>query len=168
VNDFDRAARYAVKHGPQETRQWLFPRLDSQSAPRPGEPDRRCDTIMELVDEQKLTPPWACVIERFTEADAIDRTLEYVARLADCEPAWREALEGIMIKVSPFAEEIRQEARIEMARKHTREALEMRFPNQVPAALIERVNAETNLDKLERWHKLAITATLEAFQQGMG
>jgi hypothetical protein len=92
VNDFDRAARYAVKHGPAETRSWLFGRLsprlryggwlDSQSAPRPGEPDRRCDTIMQLLDEQELTPPWACVIELFTEADAdaIDRTLQYLGR----------------------------------------------------------------------------------------
>jgi hypothetical protein len=27
MNDYDRAARYAVKHGPDETRSWLFPRL---------------------------------------------------------------------------------------------------------------------------------------------
>src|SRR5262245_57297993 len=27
VNDFDRAARYAVKNGPEETRRWLYPRM---------------------------------------------------------------------------------------------------------------------------------------------
>ena len=82
VNDFDRAARYVVKNGPQDALRWLLPRLpaslrysrwlDAQSAPRPGEPDRRCDTIMELDDQ--AGQPWACVVELFTEpdSDAID------------------------------------------------------------------------------------------------
>jgi hypothetical protein len=299
MNDFDRGARYAVKHGPAETRSWLFPRLaprlryggwlDSQSAPRPGEPDRRCDTIVQLVDEQELTPPWACVIELFTEADAdaIDRPLEYVARfrrelrhgphgrdrypfavalvfltkapgetrldmnlpgmeevglwfgprvldlsqedavahldaiehnklgrwllvwtplmkggntievarrwrtlaepdprlsemalladtfarLTECEGVWRDAMEGINMKTSPLwdeaREEGRQEERVKLTRKHTRGVLEARFPGQVPAAVIERINVETDFAKLERWHTLASTATLEKFQQGM-
>src|SRR3954451_551101 len=92
MNDFDRAGRYSVKHGPQETRRWVFPNapaelryrgwLDAQSAPRPGEPDRRCDTIVELADDEGLAPRWPCVIELFTEADsdAIDRAIEYVGR----------------------------------------------------------------------------------------
>jgi hypothetical protein len=87
VNDFDRAARHAVKASTAGTVRWLFPRLtasvgyhrwlEAQSAPRPGEPDRRCDTIAELTDDEGLIPPWACVIELFTEpdGDAIDRTL---------------------------------------------------------------------------------------------
>jgi hypothetical protein len=90
VNDFDRAARYAVKNGPQDAVRWLFPRLpaslsyrrwlDAQSAPRPGEPDRRCDTILELDDQ--AGQPWACVVELFTEpdSDAIDRAVEYLGR----------------------------------------------------------------------------------------
>ena len=89
------------------------------------------------------------------------------ARLAGCEATWLQALEGIMIKTVPFWDEVRDEARIKLTRKHTQDVLEMRFPNQVPAAVIERVNAETDLDKLDRWHKLAVTATLEAFQAGM-
>lgn len=92
MNDFDRAARCAVKECPSATMRWLFPRLkpgvryrgwlDAQSAPRPGEPDRRCDTIAELIDDEGLTTPWAAVIELFTEADsdAIDRAVEYVGR----------------------------------------------------------------------------------------
>jgi hypothetical protein len=241
---------------------------------------------MELVDEQKLTPPWACVIELFTEADAdaIDRTLEYLgrfrrelrhgpygrdryqfavalvfltgasretrldmnlpgmeevglwfgprvldlsgedavahldaieqnrlgrwllvwtplmkggqtldvarrwrtladpdtrlptmvflartfARLAECEDVWLEATEGIMIKTVPFWDEVRQEERIKLTRKHVRGVLEARFPGRVPPGVIERINAETDFDTLERWHVLASTATLEAFQQAMG
>jgi len=40
-------------------------------------------------------------------------------------------------------------------------------PGEVPAAGIKGLEAETDFDKLERWHKLAITATLEKFQQEM-
>lgn len=74
------------------TSRWLFPRaakvlrwsrwLDSQSAPQPGEPDRRCDTIAELVHREGLSHPRALVIELFTQADAeaLDRTGEYLWR----------------------------------------------------------------------------------------
>jgi hypothetical protein len=91
-NDYDRAARNAMKDDPEGNIRWLVPRLrrrlgfgrwlDSQSAPRPGEPDRRCDTIAELVDRRGTSLPWALVIELFTRADpdAIDRLLEYIGR----------------------------------------------------------------------------------------
>ena len=46
--------------------------------------------------------------------------------------------------------------------------LEARFPGQVPAAVIERIKAETNLAKLVMWGKLAGTAkTPEQFQGDM-
>jgi hypothetical protein len=92
VNDFDRGARHAVKLEPEGTKRLLFPRLkaslrferwlDAQSAPRPGEPDRRCDTIAQLIDDEGLIPPWVMIVELFTEADggAVDRAMEYVAR----------------------------------------------------------------------------------------
>ena len=59
-------------------RRWL----DSQSAPRPGEPERRCDTIFGLVHEGGLGVPWAAVLEAFTsaDADALDRLGEYLFR----------------------------------------------------------------------------------------
>jgi hypothetical protein len=92
MNDFDQAARFEVKGNPAAHIGWLFPRasrvmefhrwLDSQSAPRPGEPDRRCDTIAELIHREGLTHPRAVVIELFTaaDADALDRTGEYLWR----------------------------------------------------------------------------------------
>jgi hypothetical protein len=92
MNDFDQAGRFEVKGYPQAHLAWLFPRaarvmrwsrwLDSQSAPRPGEPDRRCDTIAEMVHQDGLTHPRAVVIELFTQADAeaLDRTGEYLWR----------------------------------------------------------------------------------------
>src|SRR5262245_14355280 len=92
MSDFDRATRHAVKLEPEGTKQLLFPRLsatlkwrkwhDAQSAPRPGEPDRRCDTIAELVDTEGAIPPWVMIVELFTEPDggAVDRAMEYVGR----------------------------------------------------------------------------------------
>ena len=92
MNDFDQAGRFEVKGNPRAHVGWLFPRasgvmrfarwMDSQCAPRPGEPDRRCDTIAELVHQEGLTHPRAVVIELFTQADAeaLDRTGEYLWR----------------------------------------------------------------------------------------
>jgi hypothetical protein len=92
MNDFDQAARYQVKNNAAAHLAWLFPNamrrmqfarwLDSQSAPRPGEPDRRCDTIAELTDRAGTSPPRAVVVELFTAADAeaLDRTTEYLGR----------------------------------------------------------------------------------------
>jgi hypothetical protein len=89
---FDAVSRHAVKLDPPGFLAWLLPNLepnwrfrrwlDPQSAPRPGEPDRRCDTIAELDDREQLNPPWAFVIELFTrpDPDALDRLLEYVGR----------------------------------------------------------------------------------------
>ncbi len=92
MNDFDQAGRFEVKGSPDAHLAWMFPGawkkltfsrwLDSQSAPRPGEPDRRCDTIAELVDRKRKSPPLACVVELFTgpDADALDRCGEYLWR----------------------------------------------------------------------------------------
>lgn len=94
MNDFDQAARYIVKADATGHVRWLFPKLqthlafarwlDSQSAPRPGEPDRRCDTIAELVDTTGASGPRALVMELFTDADAnaCSRTLQYLGRFA--------------------------------------------------------------------------------------
>ena len=94
MNDFDQAARFLLKADPAGHIRWLFPELDaslqfrkwldSQSAPRPGEPDRRCDTIAELYDTTGASEPRALVVELFTAADpdATPRTLEYVGRFA--------------------------------------------------------------------------------------
>lgn len=92
MNDFDQTARHAVKADPDGNLRWLFPKrspkvgfsrwLDSQSAPRPGEPDRRCDTLAESVHADGTRPPIVSVIELFTspDADALDRSLEYAGR----------------------------------------------------------------------------------------
>jgi hypothetical protein len=92
MNDFDQGGRFQVKSNGEAHVQWLFPRafvhlrfarwLDSQSAPRPGEPDRRCDTIAELVHREGLSHPRAAVIELFTapDSEALDRAVEYLGR----------------------------------------------------------------------------------------
>ena len=95
MNDFDQAARHGVKLKPAVVLSWLFPRLrqlrfarwhDSQSAPRPGEPERRCDTLAELIDPQGTSAPWTAVIELFTKADADaleDLAIPSVGRIAE-------------------------------------------------------------------------------------
>jgi hypothetical protein len=259
--------------------------LDAQSAPRPGEPDRRCDTIAELADDEGLAPRWACVIELFTEADsdAIDRSIEYVGRfrrelrhgphgrdkyqfavalifltgasaetrvnanlpgmeevgmwfgprvldlrgedgvahleaieqnrqargllawvplmkggqseetvrrwraqaeaepeiglrntlvdvaltfswLTDSRDVWMNGLEGLVQKHSPYVDEVR----MEMLQKTTIDALEVHFPGAIPPAVVEGVKAETDLTKLDRWHKLAVKADLASIQKDMG
>jgi hypothetical protein len=92
MNDFDRALRHAVKADPEGVLRWLFPNLsrrwrfvrwfDAQSAPRPGEPARRCDTIAELTDSEGTRQPRAVIVELFADpdSDADDRVLEYIGR----------------------------------------------------------------------------------------
>jgi hypothetical protein len=89
------------------------------------------------------------------------------ARQTGCEREWREAMEGITIGVSPFQDEARQQGDLRTQRRNTVEVLETRFPGQVPTAVLERIYAETKLDTLMRWHRAAITLTLEAFQEQM-
>jgi hypothetical protein len=93
VNVFDRAARYTMKLDPPGLFAWLLagsgPRLvfarwlDTQTIPFPGDPDRRCDTVSELVALDGSEPPWALVCESQTEPDSDlqDRLLEYLARV---------------------------------------------------------------------------------------
>jgi hypothetical protein len=93
VNVFDQAARYTMKLDPQALFAWLLAasgarlvfarRLDTQTIPFPGDPDRRCDTVAELVSLDGSEPPWALVCESQTEPDSDlpDRLLEYMARV---------------------------------------------------------------------------------------
>jgi hypothetical protein len=89
----DQTARFAVKLDPPGYLRWLlggagaelgFTRwLETQTIPLPGEPDRRCDTVAELIPADGLGPPWAVVVEIQTrpDPDMPDRLLEYLARL---------------------------------------------------------------------------------------
>ncbi len=93
LNVFDQAARYAIKLDPYGLLAWLllglggrlvFNRwLDTQTIPYPGDPDRRCDTVAELIPPDQGEPPWALILESQTEPDSDlpDRALEYLARL---------------------------------------------------------------------------------------
>lgn len=93
LNHYDQAARYAVKLDANGFLAWLLPGLDpdlrfarwldTQTIPFPGDPDRRCDTVAELVHASGLGPPWGQVLEQQTRPDPemLDRLLEYLARL---------------------------------------------------------------------------------------
>ena len=90
TNIYDQAGRFAVKLAPAGLLRWRLPRLDAdlifarwletQNIPFPGEPDRRCDTVAEMVSVSGQQPPWAFVIELQTEPEPSmqERELEYV------------------------------------------------------------------------------------------
>ena len=57
--------------------------LDTRTLPFPGEPDRTCDTVAELLDSTHGGRLWALVVEFQSEPEAaiLDRLLEYMIRL---------------------------------------------------------------------------------------
>ncbi len=91
--DLDQTARYALKIQPSEVMAWVladldadlaFGRwLDTETIAFPGEPNRRCDTVAELVSRSGQAPPWALVVEAEARprASILARVLEYRARL---------------------------------------------------------------------------------------
>jgi hypothetical protein len=73
-NVYDQAERFAIKRlDPAGFLRWLLWGLDpdlvfyrwleTQLAPFPGEPDRRCDCVVEFVSASGTQPPWACLVE---------------------------------------------------------------------------------------------------------
>jgi len=96
-NDFDKAGRACFKLDPPGMLRWLLPGLipacvfqrwaDARTIAFPGEPERTCDTVAELL--QAGNPPvwWLLVIELQSELDEemFGRLLEYLGRL------WRYA-----------------------------------------------------------------------------
>src|SRR5262249_34212292 len=59
--------------------------LDTQHAPFPGEPDRRCDCVAELVSQSHAQPPWACLVEPQGQwqTNFLSRAWQYVLMLHD-------------------------------------------------------------------------------------
>lgn len=91
-NIYDRYSRFTVKLDPDGFLRWLLRRpdpdlrfrrwLESQPAARPGEPERRCDTVAELQHASGRAPPWALLIELQIgpDPDMLERLLEYLGR----------------------------------------------------------------------------------------
>jgi len=104
-SEYDQAARYAAKHLDAEGfLRWLVPRamtvrvfrrfLDTRTLTFPGEPDRTCDTVAELDDQQGEAPPVALVIDfkARPESGSIPQLDEYGLRLYREVPAHRDPL----------------------------------------------------------------------------
>ena len=93
MGQFDQAARYTAKLDPVGILCRLLPGLDARlmfqgwldtrTLPFPGEPDRTCDTVAEMLDAAHLGRLWALIVEFQSEPDAeiLDRLLEYMVRL---------------------------------------------------------------------------------------
>jgi hypothetical protein len=86
------------------------------------------------------------------------------AQLTDSRELWRQGLEGMVMNESISMREVR----IETLKKATLDVLEVRFPGAVPVPLAERVKAETDFAKLDRWHKLAVKADLASIEKDVG
>jgi hypothetical protein len=83
MNDFDQAARYAVRHlGEEEFFRWLLGDgfvaawrwskwLDTQAVPFPGEPDRRCDTVGAFDRRAGDQPPLAVIVEFMSQTRSV-------------------------------------------------------------------------------------------------
>jgi hypothetical protein len=92
-NDFDKAGRAWLRLDPPALLRWLMPGLisdcvfqrwaDTRTIAFPGEPDRTCDTVAELL--QLGAPPlwWLLVLELQSDLDEemFGRLLEYLGRL---------------------------------------------------------------------------------------
>jgi hypothetical protein len=113
---------------------------------------------------------WRVQVERVSEVSLrntiVDIALTF-SWLTNSHEVWMNGLEGLVLKRSPYVESARDEARIEMRQKDTLEALEVHFPGAVPATVVQRIKAETNLERLGKWHRLAVKADLQAIQQDM-
>ena len=93
MGQFDQAARYTAKLDPPAFLRWLLPGLDpalafqgwldTRTLPFPGEPDRTCDTVAELLEAAHLGRLWALIVEFQSEPDPeiLERLLEYMIRL---------------------------------------------------------------------------------------
>ena len=94
ANVFDQAARYCVQSDPPGFLRWVMPGLDpalrfrgwldTRTLPFPGTPDRTCDTVAELAeDDDEADLRWAVVTEfqAEPEPEMLDRLLEYLSRL---------------------------------------------------------------------------------------
>jgi hypothetical protein len=105
TSEYDQAARYAGKHLDAEGfLRWLVPHamavrvfrrfLDTRTLTFPGEPDRTCDTVAELDDQQGEAPPVALVIDfkARPESGSIPQLDEYGLRLYREVPAHRDPL----------------------------------------------------------------------------
>jgi len=91
--ELDQTARYALKLAPAEVIAWVLADLDAdltfaswldtEMIAFPGEANRRCDTVAELVSRSGNSPPWALVleVEARPRAKILARVLEYRARL---------------------------------------------------------------------------------------
>jgi hypothetical protein len=148
MNDFDQAGRFQLKSYPQAHLDWLFPItarvmcwsrwLDSQSAPRTGEPDRRIAASLALTFSQ----------------------------LTKSRPVWKPVLESLHMNESIVFREVRTEARnqgrLETRRETLTRVLQTKLSGDALERATARVESQDNLKVLSRWFDLALTLSPEA------
>jgi hypothetical protein len=94
--------------------------------------------------------------------------LIFADRAGRKEP-WQKALEGWNVKEASIISEWQEEARVEKAREYLIRLLRAKFPNGLPAPLIEAINSQQSSQELSRWFDVALAAaSLQQFQAILG
>jgi hypothetical protein len=97
----------------------------------------------------------------------VDVALQF-AYLTDSHDIWKKGLEGMLMKESPLMREVRQEGVVATYHATLRRTLQTRFPGAVPAALLKRIEEQTDPAVLSRWFDLSLSArSPEAFEEKM-
>jgi hypothetical protein len=82
--------------------------------------------------------------------------------LAGCRSTWVKGLEGWDMTESTFlnqwTEEARREARLLTRREDVLEAVQTRFPGDIPAEIVDLIRRQDSEELLREWHRAAITA----------
>jgi len=71
-------------------------------------------------------------------------------------PVWRQGLEGFEMTESQVVNEWMSKGRLEERRQKLLEALEMRFPGEVPNEVAQLVNQQESLTLLDDWFRAAL------------
>jgi hypothetical protein len=119
--------------------------------------------LMKGGQTEEVVRRWRALAEQDERVRTMADLALVFARLTDSVEVWKKGLEGIMLKISPYMEEVR----VEVRQQNTLEALEIHFPGAVPAAVVERIKAETDRARLQKWFRLAVKADLAAIQADM-
>jgi hypothetical protein len=119
--------------------------------------------LMKNGQTPEVVRRWRALAEKDERVRTMADLALVFARLTDSVEVWKKGLEGIMLLKSPLMEEVR----VELQRQNTLDVLELHFPGAVPASVVQRIQAETDLARLQKWLMLAARSDLVAIQQDM-
>jgi hypothetical protein len=144
----------AIRQGQQS--RWLLPLLPLHQTEQPEEVIRQWLGLFQGEPDDSLRSEW------------LGLTMVFGEWSRHREP-WLRSLEGLNVRRSPFLEQIRNEGRVEGRGEERAEALvqalQVKFPGQVTADLIQRIEQTRDVALLRQWFAAGLAAgSLEEFQ----